>query len=174
MSICFLKSAYKTTGQAIHLWLDEYRLIRDIWRGEFPELTTEQLPLTVLERSFMSFLVCIRSLSLVHVTSLLRTFISGSLLSEMYVVGWFAILILLLCEHEFIGPLWVMILVGYRLVDGLNYRLCIIFIDRYKIRWGLRSLNRSLILLAINYLEIVVGFASLYLVPFPINKFHFC
>ncbi len=56
-----------------------------------------------------------------------------------------------------------MLLVCYRLVDGLNYRLCIIFVDRYKEDWGLRSLNRSLILLFINYLEIIVGFATLYL-----------
>jgi hypothetical protein len=55
------------------------------------------------------------------------------------------------------------IVVAYRLIEGFNYRLCILFVDRYIEDWGLRSLNRSLILLLINYFEIVVGFAILFL-----------
>ena len=86
------------------------------------------------------------------------------LISEFYVVTWFVVLLGLLVFHNAVAPWLAIALVCYRLVDGLNYRFCIIFVDRYKQGWGLRSLNRSLILLFLNYLEIVLGFAVLYLV----------
>lgn len=112
----------------------------------------------------MTFLVFIRSCSLFHVVYLFHHSISGSLISEFYVVTWFVALLGLLVFHNAVAPWLAIALVCYRLVDGLNYRFCIIFVDRYKQGWGLRSLNRSLILLFLNYLEIVLGFAVLYLV----------
>lgn len=143
-------------------WIDEYRLIRRIWAGCFPSSAT-QAPLTPLERSFMTCLVFTRSLSLLHIARVLCKCMSGSVISELYVVVWFVLVLSLWILHDWV-TVWVAIaLVAYRLVDGLNYRLCIVFVDRYKQGWGLRSLNRSLILLFINYLEIVFGFAVLYL-----------
>ncbi len=143
-------------------WLQEYGLVRDIWSGRFPE-RSDHLPLTVLERCFMSCLIVLRSFSLFHIAGFLRNFISGSIISEFYVVFWFFILLAILTFNSYFAPWLAILLVCYRLVDGLNYRLCIIFVDRYKKDWGLRSLNRSLVLLFINYLEIIVGFATLYL-----------
>jgi voltage-gated potassium channel Kch len=58
----------------------------------------------------------------------------------------------------------------YRLIDGFNYRLCIIFVDRYHPQWGLRSLNRSLLLLLLNYAEIIIGFSVLFLATGSIGK----
>ena len=143
-------------------WRQEYGLVRDIWRGRFPD-QPNQLPLTVLERIFMSCLVVVRSFSLLHIAGFMRNLISGSIISEFYVVVWFLILLAILTFNAYFAPWLAILIVCYRLVDGLNYRLCIIFVDRYKKDWGLRSLNRSLILLFINYLEIIVAFATLYL-----------
>lgn len=77
------------------------------------------------------------------------------------VVIWFGVLGLLLA-FPFASPLYP-IIIGYRLIEGFNYRLCIIFVDRYGEEWSLRSINRSLILLLINYFEMIIGFAAVYL-----------
>jgi hypothetical protein len=70
---------------------------------------------------------------------------------------------MVLFAHDHI-PNWILYaVITYCLIDGFNYRLCIIFVDRYKQNWGLRSLNRSLILLMINYFELIIGFAALFL-----------
>ena len=80
-------------------------------------------------------------------------------ISELYVIAWLFLLILFLCVPALaIIPF----LVTYRLIEGFAYRLCIIFVDRYAEDWDLRSLNRSLILLLLNYFEMIVGFAVLY------------
>jgi hypothetical protein len=143
--------------------LHEYSLIRKIWVGEYPKPTEERLPLSPLERAFMTLLVVIRSLSLVHLCRLATNYRIASFLSEFYVILRFIILCLLLFAHNNI-PNWISYaVIAYCLIDGLNYRLCIIFIDRYGQNWGLRSLNRSLILLMINYSELVIGFAALFL-----------
>lgn len=149
--------------KAMRPWRQEYGLVRDIWCGRFPD-QPGQLPVTVLERVFMSCLVVVRSFSLLHIAMFLRNFMSGSIISEFYVVVWFLILLAILIFNASLAPWLAILLVCYRLVDALNYRLCIIFVDRYKKNWGLRSLNRSLVLLFINYIEIIVGFATLYLV----------
>ena len=148
---------------AVKPWQQEFCLVRDIWSGCFPE-SSGQLPLTLLERSFMTCIIAVRSLSLFHVACFLQIYISGSIISELYVVSWFLILIAIFVFNNSLAPWLAIMLVCYRLVDSLNYRLCIIFVDRYKKGWGLRSLNRSLILLFVNYLEIIVGFATLYLI----------
>lgn len=143
--------------------LREYCLIRNIWVGDYPKSTEDQLPLSPLERAFMTLLVVIRSLSLVHLCRLATNYRVASFLSEFYVILRLTILCVVLFAHDHI-PNWISYtVITYCLIDGLNYRLCIIFVDRYGQNWGLRSLNRSLILLMINYSELVIGFAALFL-----------
>ncbi len=143
--------------------LGEYKLIGNIWTGRYPE-PGEQLPLSPLERAVMTLLIVIRSLSLTHLCKLAMHYRIASFLSEFYVTLRFVILCLVFVACSRI-PQWLCYTVAfYCIIDGLNYRLCIIFVDRYDKNWGLRSLNRSLILLLINYCELIVGFAILYLV----------
>lgn len=142
--------------------LSEYRLISHIWMGRYPE-HGDLLPLSPLERLVMTLLVAIRSISFTHVCKLATSYRLASFLSEFYVVLRFIALILIFLLHTQL-PKWLCVaIVTYCLIDGLNYRLCIIFVDRYAKDWGLRSLNRSLILLFLNYMELIVGFAALYL-----------
>lgn len=131
-----------------------------ILRDQYP-FRRGRTPLSYLEKSFMIILVFIRSLSLAHLRGVFLTYKSRSQISELYVVVWLIILLFFLF-WPMLGP-FVSALVIYRLIEGFNYRLCIIFVDRYAGKWVLRSLNRSLILLILNYFEIIVGFASLYL-----------
>jgi hypothetical protein len=143
--------------------LREYCLIRNIWAGDYPQYNEDQLPLSTLERAFMTLLVVIRSLSFVHLCRLATNYRVASFLSEFYVILRLTILCVVLFAHAHI-PNWISYtIITYCLIDGLNYRLCIIFVDRYGKNWGLRSLNRSLILLMLNYSEIVIGFAGLFL-----------
>ena len=136
----------------------EYELIGMIWTNKYPE--GNMYSLSFLEKFVMSLLVFIRSLSPVHLNTLFIKNQSQSQASECYVLVCFAMLCMLLIftPHIF----WIPAIIIYRLVEGFNYRLCIIFVDKYKVGWGLRSLNRSLMLLLINYFEMIIGFALLY------------
>lgn len=155
--------------QLIEAFRSEYRLVGEIWRGHYPS-HPDILPISPLERTVMIMLVVLRSLSLSHLCSLSSDYRSASHFSETYVLVRFAALIVIFVlsapHYHFVYAA----IVIYCLADGLNYRLTIIFVDRYANDWGLRSLNRSLILLFINYAELIVGFASLYLISVSIGS----
>lgn len=142
-------------------WLKEYRLIIEIWAGKFPEYM-EKPQLSILEKSFMTLLVFIRSFSLVHIQGFFKSIKIRSQISEFYVIIWFFLFFVLLW-YPLPLTFILYIIVLYGLIDLLNYRLCIVFVDRYQQDWGLRSLNRSLLLLMLNFFEIILGFAILYL-----------
>lgn len=125
------------------VWAKEYCLIRDVWRGTFP-IPRNGNRLFLLERLVMSILIFIRSFSLIHIGGFFRNDSKIIDFSEMYVLGWFIVLAFLLFMPV-LSSFWLFVVVGYRLIDGLNYRLCILFVDRYESDWGLRSINRSLI-----------------------------
>ncbi len=106
---------------------------------------------------------------------LLLNFIAGIVLLVGLLIGfclqlpkYFMVLIVLLLVLFIVGiDLWhpwyfIVGIVIYRLIDLFSTQLGIIFIDRLK-KGGIRSLNRSLLLLGINYFEIIVGFAIMYL-----------
>lgn len=143
------------------IWAKEYCLIRDVWRGTFP-VPRNGIRLFLLERLVMSILIFFRSFSLIHFGGFFRSDSKRIDFSEMYVLSWFIVLAFLLFIPVF-SSFWLFAIVGYRLIDGLNYRLCILFVDRYKSGWGLRSINRSLLLLLLNYGELIIGFAIMFL-----------
>lgn len=140
---------------------NDFQLVRDIWIGTYPHPKDLKYRLSVLERFVMCSLVLVRGLSLnFWIKRPGQPKEKRTQISEWYVLIWFAVLISFLFLPKIaIIPL----LTAYRLIEGFNYRLCIIFVDRYHSEWSLRSLNRSLILLLINYCEMAVGFAILYL-----------
>jgi hypothetical protein len=143
-------------------WKSEFRLIRDIWTGTYPADVdaSTSYDLSYVERGVMVTLVFLRAFSLSHIGSVHRTDRARSHFSENYVVTWLASLgaMLWLWPTSDIPAF----LAAYRIVDSFVYRLCIIFVDRYKPSWGLRSVNRAIILALINYLELTIGFAIIY------------
>lgn len=151
----------KTLRRGVLDWLKEYQLIVNIWSGEFPK-SHNKISLSILERIFMTVLIFTRSLSLVNIKGFFSEYKVRSEISEFYVLAWFIALLWLLW-HPLKSTTFLLVIVTYRIVDGLNYRLSIVFVDRYKREWGLRSLNRSLILLLFNFFEIIIEFAILYL-----------
>lgn len=159
-----VKSVLKRGGSE---WHKEYQLIKDIWSGKYPE-RPEKEPLSILERAFMIVLVSIRSLSLVHIKGFFGSYNIRSEISEFYVVGWFVALLWLLL-HPLSSIVFLSVVVVYRIIEGLAYRLSIVYVDQYGRRWGVRSVNRSLLLLTVNYCEIIIGFAILYLATHSIG-----
>lgn len=149
----------------------EYKLIKNIWSGKYPERGNKE-PLSILEKAFMTLLIVIRSFSLVRIKDfpIFSSYNSQSVFSEFYVVSWFVFLLLLLFLYPFWYPfrpiliIWILLgLVAYRTIEGLAYRLSIIFVNKYSRKRGLRSMNRSLLLFMFNYCETIIGFAIFYL-----------
>ena len=144
-------------------WCREYQLIGEIFRGEYPSPSLH-IELSWVEKAFMILLVFVRSLSLVHIRGVLLSDKWRSEFTELYVVFWLVVVLpLLLLFYPAFGVVSLIVVVGYRLVGAVNYPLCIIFVDTYSPKWRLRSLNRTLVLLILNYFEIIIGFASVYL-----------
>lgn len=100
---------------------------------------------------------------------LLRLFLRHLRLSWVYVLLLFsslliiAVIILLHCPYY----LYILIFV-YRLSDIFSAQLGIIFIDKLK-GGKIRSLGRSLLLIGINYFEIIIAFAIMYIVTHSIR-----
>lgn len=145
------------------IWLGQLRMLRDIWTGAYPSPDSPQPRPLLVERLVMTVLVALRLLSISRFMHLPHSNKTKSLLAEVYVLAWLSLLLVLLFEYSSIGRPATVVIVSYRLVDALAYRLCILFVDRYRPRWGLHSLNRTLLLLLLNYFELAIGFAVLYL-----------
>lgn len=152
-SICRFCRSYK----------DEGKLIVKIWRGKFPR-GFKPRP-SCLERIVMTVLILIRILSLSRIKELFRKEECRFFVVELYTVGWLiALCIMLVNSSTSETPMICFcVLCWYRIIDAVNYCLCILFVDRYKRDWHPRSWNRSLILLFIIYLTLIVAFAVLYL-----------
>lgn len=142
-------------------WKNESKLINDIWEGRYPHLQ-RKVPLMTLEKLFMTILIFTRCFSLFNVKKLFKNKSIQNIIAEFYTLSWFVVLIVLLWKplqnHHLL-----FIVVGYRIIDGLNYLLCIIFVDSYNPKWGLYSLNRSVIHIFLNFFEIITGYAVFFL-----------
>jgi len=151
-------------------WAQEFNYIKDIWSTKIRDPKNIRSEFKMKESAyivkiFMTVLQFFRFFSLSKLKCILHddkdTF--RSTFVEFYVLVWFGFLILLLNLYA-LCPLWYFIvgIVIYRLIDIFSTQLGIIFIDRLK-NGDIRSLNRSFLLLGINYFEIIVGFAIMYL-----------
>lgn len=143
-------------------WVGEFSRIRGLWAGTCSDPRRRRTNASWLEAAFVTLLLLARAFSLGRIREIPKRRWLRSELSELYVVAWLVALIVLLNtgRHSF---LLASVVVWYRFIDALSYRLCILFVDRYEPGWRLRSLNRSLLLLIINYTELIVGFAVLYI-----------
>lgn len=140
-------------------WIGEYRLIDNIWSDKYPK--DVEYELSWLEKFTMSLLVFFRTLSFSHVKWCARSKKGRTQIVEIYVLLRFVTLAILVTFPSY--SFFYFIIVLYFLMEGFNYRLSVIFVDSYSKEFSLRSRNRSLIILIINYIEMIVAFAALYL-----------
>lgn len=148
-------------------WITEF-LICQVWTDKYPvkkeKIKAEEKKayrLSFFEKLVMSLLILIRYLSLGQIKRLVKNKEKRTQISEIYVLLRLGILAALVScpSNSFIYA----VVVVYLLVEVFNYPLYLIFVETYDEDWSLRSPNRSLMLLFINYIEMIIGFAALYL-----------
>jgi hypothetical protein len=137
--------------------------LASIWKPYGPLYFRHRVGL--IEKIALSLFVLRRAISL---SSLLRELASKdtarqSVWTELIAVAWLLVLAVSVFYPFAISGRSAIVLMSYLVWGAINYPLCIIFIDRYKLWWKPQSYNRLLILLFVNYLQIVAGFAYLYL-----------
>lgn len=156
-------------------WTQEFKVLGDIWSKKVrvlkhirSEFKMKESPSIV--RLFMTFLQLFRCFSLSNFKYLCYKKETQHTFIDTYVLIWLGVFCGLLYWLPSWLSLWVFILhlplcaviVGYRLLDIYSLHLGSIFIDRLR-RVDILSPRRSLILLGINYLEIILAFAIMYL-----------
>ncbi len=149
-------------------------LICQVWADKYP--TRKNYRLSVLEKFLMSLFILIRYLSLGQIKRLVKDKEKRTQCSEIYVLLRLGALAILVSFPS--NSLIYAVVVVYLLIEVFNYPLYLIFVEAYGKEWCLRSPNRSLMLLFINYIEMIIGFAALYLYTgaigdtskMPINK----
>ena len=159
----FMRKTMKRINIFVKEWVEDLCLIKKIWKNEFPKDIIYNL--TLFEKIVMSALQLIKCISLSEL---------GYFFNEKHrhqFIEWYVFLRLcVLCLivtyfYEFnCFPIIKIILLFYFLINIVGYSLCIVFVDSYDKNLRPRSRNRSLILLIINYIEIIIAFAALYLI----------
>lgn len=151
--------------------------ICDIWNNRYPtKLRKHELGigisrnLTVAEKLFMTLLLICTYFSVGYVVRgyfVKRTWDSEFI--ELYVFARLVLLLLVLRFHTALPPgLFVPCVVFLVITGAFLFPLRIVFVDRYGRRldgrpWAPRSFNRSLVFVFLNYCELIIGFAYMYL-----------
>lgn len=132
-----------------------------IWNNTYPLEDPKEH--TLLEKIIISVPLLARAASLSNFVAFFRR---GSkpayLYIELYVVWWILILFVLLYTVKLL-PTTIALVAAYRVVDIITYQLCILLVDSQDPKWRLASVRRSYITTMINFAEIVLAFAILYL-----------
>ncbi|MBN2128186.1 MAG: two pore domain potassium channel family protein [Sedimentisphaerales bacterium] len=142
---------------------DELSLLRSIWTDYWPRGFKHKVGW--IEKIVVTLLVFRRVVSL---STRLRDLLFKNercqpICTELMTIAWLVFLTLSVV-YGLLGSGFVAIIVLVYLIWGsIDYPLCIIFLDRHKPGWKPQSYNRLLILLFVNYLQIIAGFAYLYL-----------
>jgi len=140
-----------------------------IWTNKYPEnkIDTPSInnergyKLSWLEKFFMSILVLVNYVSIGELKWLIKDKEPRTQTTELWVIARLIILIILVFNSS--SSVFYIFFVSYFLIEGFNKRIYIVFDETYKKEWNIRSRNRSLMLLFINYIEMIIGFACLYL-----------
>jgi hypothetical protein len=81
---------------------------------------------------------------------------------DVYVLLWASIVSLTLFSGVIAS--WIAVIVAcYRIVDIVNYRIFFLLVKSQEKPWTEDVLRRSLVIAVVNFYEVVVGFAILYL-----------
>jgi len=153
-----------TCLERVGFYLDEeLGLLKGLWTDRHPSPFLRKV--YEAEKLLLTLLILRRFVSL---SQLLNKLFSkkeawGYSFTELAVIAWLLILAVLLRWSLIGSGCFATIIMLYLLLGSINYPLCIIFIDRYSLKWKPQSFNRLIMLLFVNYLQIIVAFAYLYL-----------
>ena len=137
-----------------------WRVISQIWCDEYPPDNPKKR--TLIEKILLSLPLVARGVSFSNLAGIFTTGGQRALFIDLYVISWVALLSVALFAATPGGALMIFLAV-VRVVDIVSYQLCVVLVDSQPKKWGLRSVERSLLLALINLYEIAVAYAILYL-----------
>jgi|GEM_PF-3493807 len=151
------------------LWFHTYNsnlvVLQQIWRGKYPP--GQEKKHTLIEKLLFSPPLLIRAISLSNLeVYFIRDGRPAYSFIDIYVLLWVIALTIFLCFANQIAEtarLIICVVVVYRILDILSTHFCILLIDSQKSNWAPGSFNRSLLLILLNFYEIVVVYGFLYL-----------
>jgi hypothetical protein len=140
-----------------------FDIIRRIWKESFPKNSKKRL--TSIEKVVLTLLQFITQLNFEELRHFYTTEWDETNFTDRYVV--FYVSGFLFCLLFFWRYFPQALLIGaamYIVIQNMNTQLRIILVDRYDDKgWDFYSYNRLLLLSIFNYLQIIAGFAVLYL-----------
>lgn len=145
-------------------WREQWRLVLDIVHGRY-----QKDKLRFIERALMTVFVVLRIFSLSNFHFLFGTDRVKAMFIDVYVILKMVVLLVLLLSYppegyEGIGRTALVVgIVWYIIVDTFNYLLCVVFVDMHQKKWEPMSYSGSMIMLSVNYVQLIVGFAVLFL-----------
>ena len=134
-------------------------VLRSIWKGERTEFNVAY---TSLLKLFICLLIILRFLSVGRfIGNIPQKDETKNEFVDYYILVVSIVLFVSLClaPHSILVCIYAI----YLMAEMFVVTLLIILVDNYATEKGIRSSYRSVILLAVGYLEIIVGFAILYI-----------
>src|SRR5258708_8103243 len=142
-------------------WHPDWDVLVAIWRDSYPPASPRQHSLIEKLLCTITILIGFGSLSVIKkiVSDRLR---KSHLVMDVYVLLWASIVSLMLFSG--LIPSWIAVIVGcYRIVDIVNYQILFLLVKSQEKPWTEDVLRRSLVIAVVNFYEVVVSFAILYL-----------
>lgn len=144
----------------MRLWQDKIDVLSRIWRNKYPAVPRSRSP---IEKIFSTtcIILCMGSLS--NLRNLLpepkrrsRWFM------DVYVLLWATLLAIMLFSGR-VGWCFAIPIAAYRLMDIVSYRLYFLLVKSEEKPWTADVLRRSILIVVVNFYEVVTAFAILYL-----------
>jgi hypothetical protein len=143
-----------------NMWRDKIQDLTAIWRDQYPP--GKPRPHSLIEKMFctIAIVLCLASLSN------FRNLLPGPKrkshnFMDVYVIVWVVLLSICLFSGSIPRHL-TMVLAIYRVFDIVSYRIFFLLVKSEVRPWTADTLRRSLVIVLLNFFEIVVAFAILY------------
>jgi len=145
----------------VNPWRPDLDVLIAIWRDSYPPASPRQHSLIEKLLCTVTILIGFSSLSFIKKVVADR-FGKSHLFMDIYVLLWAAVMSLTLFAG--LRPTWIAVIVAcYRVLDIVNYRVFFLLVKSQEKPWTEDVLRRSLVIAVVNFYEVVVGFAILYL-----------
>jgi preprotein translocase subunit SecG len=146
-------------------WGKKLKVLVAIWCDRYPRPETHR---SLIEKlgCILAIVACLPSLTNLFPEpetephSLAETN-QHSLLMDLYVLGWAAVLSVLLFETSHC-PWFAFSLAAYRAFDIVSYRSYFLLVKSHVDPWTPKKLRRSVLIASVNFFEIVLAFAVMY------------
>jgi hypothetical protein len=140
------------------MWRDKIQDLEAIWRDQYPPQKPRAH--SIIEKIFCTIAIVLCLASLSNARNLLTR--KSHNFMDVYVITWAVLLSICL----FSGSIPRAVTIGvaiYRIFDIVSYRIFFLLVKSEVRPWTADTLRRSLVIVLVNFFEIVAAFAILYL-----------